>query len=173
MPPSAQIANVGFHDISRAAVAVSVSRETLFIHGSSDGGGSVSNIGRKVQSGEGPADSPDCTSACGLPDQPGIQPGMSTFCDSTCLPGWSSTGPRFGGHSCGANDASRFGNSCRLCYTNREEALAEDQELAAVRQMRPSVGTHVVMCSTGDPPPASECPEECMKSPDTVSFVWP
>lgn len=146
-----------------------VLRDTLFIHGSSGGGGGAANAIILAKERESVVAS-DCTSACGSADTHGIS-GMSTFCDPSCLPGWSLAGPRFDGHGCGSNDPSRFGESCRQCYNSQAEALAEEQRLPSPEIMGSVPGVHVVMCSTGSPPPASECSDECMSTVDAVR-LW-
>lgn len=165
-----QIANVGFQDVTQTAVGMAVSGDTLFIHGSTDGGGSATNHAVVDPKDSGPVVTPDCASACGLADADEDSE-ISSFCDSTCLSGWSSAGPRFGGYGCGANDPSRFGKSCRMCFTNQKAALAEERRLASPEVMGPETGVHVVMCSTGNPPPARECSDECMSSTDAVR-LW-
>lgn len=95
---------------------------------------------------------------------------MSTVCDLSCAPEWSSAGPRFDGHGCGAGDPSRFGKTCRQCYTSEEAALAEDRRLSSPAVLDSAQGVHVVMCSTGNPPQAPECSDECLKLADAVSL---
>lgn len=165
-----QMANVGFQDVTQETVRASISRNTLFIHGRASGGGSAANTGVDVEREKRLAAITDCTSACGLPDQHGIQDSMSTFCDPSCSPTWSSVGARFGGHNCGANDAPRFGNSCRLCHTNNDVAITEEQRLGSSMATPSTSAAHVVMCSTSRPPHAPECSEECKRTVDTASF---
>lgn len=168
-----QIANVGFHDVTQAAVGMAVERDTLFVHGSSGGGGGTNNNNAVVRAnGKGPGLASECTSACGRADTHDGIAGMSTFCDLSCLTGWSSAGPRFSGHGCGANDSSRYGKACRQCYTSKEAALAEDQRLSSPENIGSNSGMHVVMCSTGNPPPASECSDECMATVDAVRLCF-
>lgn len=160
-----QIQNVGFYDVTGRVVEKAISKETLFIHGSSSGGGSVANNALISSVPEAAYISTNCTNACG----PGIagtfEAGLSSFCDSSCSSKWSAAGPRFAGHNCGAGDASKFGGSCRLCYTNRHEALAMDRELA-------TSGLHVVMCDTEDPPQALDCSGDCQSASDAVSVLF-
>lgn len=148
---------------------MAVSRNTLFIHGSTDGGGGTTNHAVAHAKARVAAVAPDCTRACGRADKLGVS-GVSTFCDASCLRGWSLAGPRFGGHGCGADEPSRFGEDCRRCYTSQEAALAEERRLSSPKNMGPDTGVHVVMCSTGSPPAAeSECSDECVSSGDAVS----
>lgn len=147
---------------------MAVSRDTLFIHGSTGGGGSTTHgTGVARADDGGPVVASDCTSACGSAGTHGTS-GVSTFCDSTCLVEWSSAGSRFNGYGCGADDPSRFGHACRQCYTSQEVALAEEQRLSSSENTSPNPGAHVVMCSTGNPPQASECSDGCMGTADAV-----
>lgn len=164
-----QIANVGFNDVTRTAVGRAVSQDTLFIHGSSDGGGSTTNHAVLRSNDRGPILPSDCTSACGSADTYGVS-GMSTVCDSSCRPEWSSAGPRFNGHGCGASDPSRFGKTCRQCYTSQETALAEERRLSSPEFIGSNPGVHVVMCSTGTPPQAADCSDECFRAADAVRW---
>eukprot|EP00903_Cladosiphon_okamuranus_P017929 g16497.t1 len=162
------IANVGFHDVSQAAVGMAISRDTLFIHGSTGGGGSTTNKAAvRAHRGRVVAES-ECKSACGSAATDATSDVVSTFCDPSCSPSWSSTGPRFDGHGCGADDPARFGQSCRHCFKSQEAALAEERRLSSAEVEGRATGVHVVMCSTENPPPASECSDECMSAPDTV-----
>jgi len=148
-----------------------VSKGTLFIHGSAHSGGAVdNNVAMEDREAGTAAASSECTPACGEADAPGFLSGVSTFCDSSCSPAWSSAGPRLGGHNCGAGQALQYGSNCRMCYTSREEALRADRALASSSHASlPSPDAHVVMCDTGNPPPASECSVECEEQDDTVS----
>eukprot|EP00903_Cladosiphon_okamuranus_P015305 g14139.t1 len=161
------IATEGFHEVTRAAVGMAVSGDTLFIDGISCVGRDTANNAGTLAEDSGAVAVRSCTSACGLADEHMISD-TSTLCDSSCLPDWSSTGPRFNGYGCGASDPARFGESCRQCYTSQEAALVEERRLSSAEVMGPTSGVHVVMCSTGNPPPASECSEECMNADDTV-----
>eukprot|EP00903_Cladosiphon_okamuranus_P019502 g17934.t1 len=161
------IANVGFHDVTQAAVGMAVSHDTLFIHGSTGGGGSTTNNAPVHVKESGEVVASDCTSDCGLADVDRV-PEVSTFCDPSCLPEWSSTGPRFDGYGCGASDPARFGKDCRQCFTSHEAALAEERRLSSTGAMKSKTGVHVVMCSTGNPPSAPDCSDECMSAADTV-----
>lgn len=153
---------------------MAVSRDTLFVHGSSVGGGSTTNNSSNHNTAaarpnnRGPVVGLDCTSACVSADMHGTA-GTSTFCDPSCLPGWSSAGPRFGGHGCGAGDPTRFGTTCRQCYTSQQAALAEERRVSSPESMDFNPGVHVVMCSTENPPPASECSDGCKATADAVS----
>lgn len=163
---------MGFNDVNPEAVGKAVSLDTLFIHGSTDGGGSTTNHVVHHNNGRGPIAAPDCTSTCGSAGAHDV-PGMSTVCDASCGSEWSSTGPRFEGHGCGASEPTRFGRACRECYTSQETALAEDRKLALPGVMGSHPGVHVVMCATGNPPQASGCSDECLEAADAVrSTSW-
>ena len=169
-----QVANVGFFDVTEEAVTSAISRDTLFIHGSSDGGGSIANLGSQKKGKKRSITDGDCSDACGSSNALQSPSSTSTFCDPSCLPGWSPAGPRFGGHNCGANDASKYGEACRICYTDQEVALAADKTHASSGASPFEPIVHVVMCSTGNPPAAADCSDQCRKTADTVrpACVW-
>lgn len=143
-------------------VETAISADTLFIHGSSVGGGSLAHHASKEASEI--HISANCTSACGSAISGKLGADMGAFCDPSCSSKWSPAGPRFDGHNCGAGDASEYGESCRLCYTNQTYALGVDRELA------PS-GLHVVMCDTKNPPQALECSDDCQSTTDAVRVL--
>lgn len=110
---------------------------------------------------------PGCQHACGN-DAVGLPDGTSTVCDTTC----SVENARFDGFLCGAGDVTKYGDMCRMCYVNRNEALKAD------RLLRPSgdgsndsEARHVIMCDTLRPPEASECSDECTLRKNTVSAL--
>ncbi|CAM9382971.1 unnamed protein product [Choristocarpus tenellus] len=115
-----------------------------------------------------------CTSLCGSRHQP-LPPGLSTVCDSSCFPRGGED-PRFGGYLCGAGDATRYGDGCRLCYTDLDEAQTADEALREhrIRDTREGLqedceeGRHVIMCDTLAPPPARGCHSDCTQETKTV-----
>ncbi|CAM9442866.1 unnamed protein product [Ectocarpus sp. 4 AP-2014] len=162
------ISNVGFFDVSNRHVEEAISQQTLFIHGNTLSGGNsarlISEIPPPTHNITG-----DCIGRCDLAAQKHERTaGVSTFCDDSCSPGWSSAGPRFGGHNCGVGAASQYGSTCRLCYTNQEDALAADRSLASSSSDPLMRDAHVVMCETGHPPPALRCSVACQNTDDTV-----
>lgn len=148
-------------------MGIAVQLDTLFIHGSSGGGGSTTNHAALHAIDSGPV-ATACTRACGSADELGT-PFMSTFCDASCSAEWSAVGPRFHGHGCGASNPPHFGSTCRQCFTSQDAALAEEKRLSSPEILVSNPGVHAVMCSTGNPPPASECSDRCKKTADTVS----
>lgn len=125
-----------------------------------------------------------CKTACGGDEPPlgmlDVDEGaVSTVCDPSCAPG-RERGVRFDGYLCGAGDKSRYGRSCRVCYTDPEVAAREEMRLRAVAAEdgvgldgvgldgARSEGRHVIMCDTLRPPSALECSPKCDKKVDTV-----
>ncbi|CAN0285107.1 unnamed protein product [Ectocarpus sp. 6 AP-2014] len=161
------ISNVGFFDVSDKHVAQAISQETLFIHGSSHSGGSAA-ISTPPKASSSDLNTLSCTGACGSEHSAKVRTGASTFCDESCSTGWSPAGPRLGGHNCGAGDPSQYGSTCRLCYTNEDEALAADRTLASLSTDPSTPDAHVVMCDTTQPPQASRCTTACQDMADTV-----
>ncbi|CAM9650691.1 unnamed protein product, partial [Ectocarpus sp. 12 AP-2014] len=163
------ISNVGHFDVSDRHVVDAISQQTLFIHGNTlSGGNGIRSIPQLSPSSTGSI-TRDCMDACDLePQQHERTVGVSTFCDDSCSAGWSSAGPRFGGHNCGVGAASQYGSTCRLCYTDQEKALDADKSLALSSSDPLMPDAHVVMCETGQPPPALGCPVACQKTDDTV-----
>ncbi|CAM9750544.1 unnamed protein product [Ectocarpus sp. 4 AP-2014] len=161
------ISNIGFFDVNDHHVAKAISQDTLFIHGNSQSRGSVENAktGGSLGSHHGRN---KCTDACGAEHLSAIPAGVSTLCDESCSAEWSSAGPRFGGHNCGAGSTSRYGSDCRLCYTDQEGALAADIKLGLSSVNTSAPKSHVIMCDTGHPPPAASCSAACEATPDTV-----
>ncbi|CAN0034630.1 unnamed protein product, partial [Scytosiphon promiscuus] len=161
------IANVGFHDVNGMQVELALSKGTLFIHGSPRSGGGVAHSGIRAVDPAVEMPVPDCTSRCASSQS---TVGLSSFCDESCAAGWSlsSTGPRFGGHGCGAGDLSVYGRSCRICYTNQQDALQADRDLERSRPTFALSAAHVVMCATASPPPALDCSAECQESVSTI-----
>lgn len=158
--------------MGKDAIIDAIAADTLFIHGSTSGGGGTIWTG-----GRGGRD-PDydeiiaegCTEACGSTGTWAGEgpPGTSTVCDPTCsVDGYGESG-RFGGHLCGAGDESKYGPACRTCYTDLSDALAADRELGDDGNSKPS-GKHVIMCDTVKPPQDTECSAACSKQRDTVS----
>ncbi|CBJ30864.1 hypothetical protein Esi_0218_0031 [Ectocarpus siliculosus] len=162
-----EISNVGFFDVSDKHVAQAISQETLFIHGSSHSGGSAA-ISSPPKASASDINTLSCTGACGSEHSAQVRTGASTFCDESCSTGWSPAGPRLGGHNCGAGDPSQYGSTCRLCYTNEDEALAADRTLASLSTDPSTPDAHVVMCDTTQPPQASRCTTACQDMADTV-----
>ncbi|CAM9163653.1 unnamed protein product, partial [Ectocarpus sp. 8 AP-2014] len=163
------ISNVGYFDVSDSHVVDAISQQTLFIHGNTRSGGNVARSIPQVSPPSTRSITRDCMGACDSAAQQHARTvGVSTFCDDSCSPGWSSAGPRFGGHNCGVGAASSYGSTCRLCYTNQEKALAADRSLAWSSSDPLMPDAHVVMCETGQPPPALECSVECQNADDTV-----
>ncbi|CAM9390650.1 unnamed protein product [Choristocarpus tenellus] len=145
----------------------------LFVHNSGNGqwdkySGEKTSL---LHSGEENAISingEQCTSLCGSRQQ-SLPPGASTVCDSSCFPSGGEV-PRFGGYLCGADDAPKYGQGCRLCYTDLEEAQTAEEALREkrARDMKGRVekdceeGHHVIMCDTLAPPPARSCHTDCI-----------
>lgn len=149
---------------------MAVSKNTLFIHGSADSVGSVVNSVQNALDPTVQTPALDCTNRCAAVQSVA---GTSSFCDESCSAGWSlsSIGPRFDGHGCGVGDASKFGSSCRLCYTDQQGALKADSDLQTSGPTSVSSAVHVVMCDTHAPPAALECSSECGDSGNTVRFA--
>ncbi|CAB1118503.1 unnamed protein product [Ectocarpus sp. CCAP 1310/34] len=161
------ISNIGFFDINDKHVEKAVSQDTLFIHGNTLSGGSVASL--PVKHAHRPRhSSSNCTDACGSRTSAGNSAGISTICDESCSVKWSSTGPRFGGHNCGAGNASQYGSNCRLCYTNSEEASTAESMLALSSVDTLASDAHVVMCGTRNPPSGPSCSAGCENTIDTV-----
>lgn len=163
-----QIANVGFYDVSNEAVLAAVAADTLFIHGSTNGGGGKSHT--HISKDERDLAQNGCTEACGYSNERMLQGqyGVSTVCDYTCWIDEYGNEPRFGGYLCGAGLPSKYGSACRTCYTDHFSALADDRELALDNHVS---GKHVIMCDSRQPPQALECSAECAAQDDTVSAV--
>eukprot|EP00903_Cladosiphon_okamuranus_P017930 g16498.t1 len=160
------IGNVGLHYVTYNRKAVS--GNAPFLHVFAGERESTANKAEAHAEDSGGGVVGTCTSDCGLADEHGGTSYMSTFCDPSCMPEWSLNGPRFDGYGCGADDPARFGQSCRKCFTSQEAALAEEERLSSAEVMGPTTGVHVVMCATANPPPASECSDECISAADTV-----
>lgn len=164
-----QISNVGFHDVGNKAVLDAVAADTLFIHGSTSGGGSTTWMGASAErhTDEGENSAGVCTQACENEGRKALRRvlDISTVCDPTCVSGEDGLGPRFGGHLCGVYDPAKFGSMCRTCYTDQLAALAVDQQLEANLT---TAGKHVIMCDTKRPAQAIDCSAACAKQEDTV-----
>lgn len=168
----AQIANVGFEYVNADALSNAVAGDTLFIHGSSVEGGSraLSSPRRKLLD-EALTPEVSCEAACGNADSvvgDNLPTGISTVCDASC-----DTENRFDGHLCGAGDSTKFGSSCRACYTDQQAALRAEAELRkwdVSSDDTAEQAKHVIMCDTMRPPPAMDCSAECSEKSDTVSF---
>ena len=93
---------------------------------------------------------------------------LSTVCDNTCVNNHSGIGRRFNGHNCGAGDSSAYGESCRLCYNDRDAALIADQVLASPVENAWTPDDHVIMCETKLPPEAIDCHRKCADHVNTV-----
>lgn len=142
------------------AVRQAVKSDTLFIHGSlTGGGGSMFHATGSTPTaspalhllGESNRTAERCNAPCGGGHRKGDEAdgdasassavaaaaaaaataavGMSSVCDRSCYPD-GEQGARFGGHGCGAGDASEFGDHCRMCYTDLEAARAAEDRLA-------------------------------------------
>lgn len=168
---SPQISNIGFFDVSDHHVAKAISQDTLFIHGNSRSSGSAAKALAGGAGGSHHGRS-NCTDACSAAHLSKSPAGVSAICDGSCSAEWSSSGPRLGGHNCGAGSTSRYGSNCRLCYTDHEDALAADITLALSSVDTSVPNVHVIMCDTEDPPPAASCSTACQATPDTVSSVF-
>lgn len=105
-----------------------------------------------------------CSSACDGGDDTGLPSGVSTFCDDTC----AGDGARFDGFLCGASNTERFGQMCRLCYTDVDEARKMEKMLSDNGE---DESRHVVMCDSKRPPEASDCDEHCALKTDTVRIL--
>lgn len=165
-----KIANIGFKDVGDTDILHALAADTLFIHGSTKGGGSTNWArvnGRKIID-ESSLSIEDCTPSCGKPDNRILRglSGTSNVCDVTCRMNQNGDGSRFGGHLCGDNDRSKYGPACRTCYTDEKAALSADRKLGSHAD---TSGRHVIMCDTKRPPQAKECSEACAKQRDTVS----
>lgn len=162
-----QISNVGYEHVDHESVADAVSTKTLFIHGSHVDDGNVASIratkteatGRRVLKVEEDSDI-GCQTVCGGTAS-GLPSGTSTVCDKSCADG------RFDGYLCGAGKSSKFGASCRLCYTDVVEARKVERVLRAGEDGE-GEAKHVIMCDTMRPPEAEECNEKCSLKQDTV-----
>lgn len=111
-----------------------------------------------------------CTSDCGSSTLIPGKTGTAAVCDRSCSP--SEFGPRFDGLNCGAGDPEQYGENCRMCYENLDEAKKAEVELAQGGVRSPSFPPkHVVMCDTLLPPPTSACSNKCMRKVDTVRFA--
>lgn len=154
-----------------------IARDTLFIHGSTSGGGRKhwrpSNPGLPNVFSRSTSSEVWCNSACGTPNEALFLHGTSTTCDRTCHAGKS--GSRFDGLFCGAGDPEKFGPSCRLCFTNAVEARKAELELRRENHTKDTFGRdrHVVMCDTLRPPEAVDCEAKCAMKTDTVSVPPP
>eukprot|EP00752_Nemacystus_decipiens_P004759 g4334.t1 len=132
------IANVGFLDVNGHAVQKAVGRDTLFIHGSlTGGGGSMFKAGGTVSAtspafllGESSRSAEMCKPSCGAP----ATFATSSVCDGSCFADREG-GARFGGHLCGAGNITLFGEHCRTCYTDLDEARAAETLLAEHERM--------------------------------------
>lgn len=174
------MANVGFLDVDNTTVSNAIAGDTLFIHGSTTGGGSkkhqadVAEENEAMREAQGETDPEDyvCSSACGSRWSPrdvgtaAVNPAVSSVCDPSCVPG--SEGYRFDGFMCGAGDPARFGKSCRTCYTSEAEAAKVERILRKKEVDGQIHGKHVIMCNTMRPPPAAKCDPKCAMKTDTV-----
>lgn len=174
----AKISNVGFLDVNTRTVGKAVASDTLFIHGSLTGGGgsmfkarATTDTSRALELLGKSMPSEKCTSACGSSTLIPGETGTAAVCDRSCSP--SEYGPRFDGLNCGAGDPEQYGENCRMCYEDLDEAIEAEARLAqgnAVR--RPNLSQkHVIMCDTLLPPPTSVCSTKCMRKVDTVRFT--
>lgn len=183
--PCSQMANVGFLDVDNVTVSNAVAVETLFIHGSTTGGGSKKHQGEMSDgmgistAARGTIDAQDyiCTKACGSHQTSreleswASDSSVSTVCDPSCVPG--SEGYRFDGFMCGAGDPSRYGKSCRTCYTDDKEAAKVERILRKREHSGKMDGKHVIMCDTLRPPAAASCDPKCAMKTDTVrASLW-
>lgn len=86
-----------------------------------------------------------CTASCGAPRSLAVPSsatgkattGTASVCDRSCYAGSGGengengeNSARFGGHLCGAGDAAEFGEHCRTCFDDLEEARAAEERLA-------------------------------------------
>lgn len=102
--------------------------------------------------------------------------GVSSVCDPSCAPS-SVHEPRFDSFLCGAGDASKYGRSCRTCYTDPEKGLKADRLIIEAALEKDGHGgedsqrKHVIMCGTLRPPSDAGCTRKCSMSVDTVRAV--
>lgn len=163
-------------------VQTAVASETLFINSrfKNQGGGNIHARGAALPSspallflGESSDPEEKCELKCGVP-------GASNVCDRSCSAS-GERGARFGGHLCGAGDASKYGPNCRKCYESLQEAQAAEEALAVEEKLAVEHGgnylgargpLHVIACDTllppPPPPPATSCSPKCQMKPDTV-----
>ena len=109
-----------------------------------------------------------CLEACGLGGKPMKNGVLSTVCDATCVEDSSWMGVRFNGLNCGAGNPSKYGESCRLCFSDQLAALKADQALAVSNRNSSTPSVHVIMCETKRLPEAIGCSHGCGNNIDTV-----
>lgn len=120
-----------------------------------------------------------CSNRCGVGKYNGgvLPVGTSTVCDATCAAG-DVGDATFSGLLCGAGDPKRFGNSCRLCYVDVEEARAAERRalrkssssfFGAAGHMQPQ--QQVVMCDTMRPPEVERSEEDQGRRGDNESAL--
>lgn len=135
----------------------------------------VGDVSKALVLGHGPGVTPGtyCKEACGMSADPmfAAHGSMSTVCDRTCDPGLG--GARFGGFMCGAGDPQKYGDHCRVCYLDVDEARRADSLIrngdhAGVGKAAAD-SQHVVMCDTLLPAPPAVCSAKCAMKDDTVS----
>ncbi|CAM9496666.1 unnamed protein product, partial [Choristocarpus tenellus] len=176
---SSLIANVGFHDVTYETLQHAVNGETLFVHGSSVGGGVQKHRGPSGvldRLGVDSASESECTRFCGSSVHGLLRKGASTTCDPSCSRVEGKLLPRFGGYMCGAGDMPKYGKDCRLCFTDLEEAQKEEMALWYHSMQGMDRGSnnicherqHVIMCDTLSPPPAKECDWGCTSHGDAI-----
>lgn len=93
---------------------------------------------------------------------------ISRVCDATCLNNNSWMSFRFNGHNCGAGDSSKYGKSCRLCFTDQQAALDADHVFTSSNGNLSTSHDHVIMCDTKRPPEAIDCSTVCKNNRNTV-----
>ena len=193
--PPLQIANVGFIDVDRSTVSDAVTRDTLFIHGSSTAGGSkkfagavAANLAEAFAAADGqglPSVEEVCKPACRAMPLPGSQQetgGISHVCDPSC--NQEGKEYRFDGYLCGAGEPSLYGEGCRTCYTDEVRAVEAERRLRLddniaidsddgdedmPQEDGDRRGEHVIMCDTMRPPSSPNCSSKCRIKLDTVS----
>lgn len=129
--------------MDQQAVLKAVASDTLFIHGSLTGGGGSMFHASGAKADSSPAlrflgksrPGERCTASCGGPpsSSDGGAGAQATVCDRSCYSG-GELGARFGGYLCGAGDVKEYGPHCRTCFTDVEEAQAEEERLAEEEQ---------------------------------------
>lgn len=166
---------MGFDHVNHDSVSNAVASNTLFIHGSRVDEGNIASLKATEESADRSGSlrataeaRSGCFSACGGGDDSGLPDGLSTVCDDTC----AGSGARFGGFLCGAGDADKFGETCRLCYTDVYLANQMQAKLMKSTDVLEGEETrHVIMCDTMRPPEALECSDHCASKKDTVRKI--
>lgn len=109
-----------------------------------------------------------CHQACENSGNMVEESAVSRVCDATCINDGTWVGFRFNGRNCGAGNSLKYGESCRLCFTDQQAALDADKTLADSDGHSSTFHEHVIMCDTRRPPESIDCSTECKESIHTV-----